>query len=150
MPTEPERSDNPSDATAKRDAPVMVYLTPTERSAFKTWSRQKNQSMSDVLYEMITELMDAPHRPAPRRPRFEAPIPVTAPSVPAGGQLRDKASEFANIAACLASLLWSELEQGARLPDLAEETGLPTEQLQHILRASAIPSPETDPGGPAI
>jgi hypothetical protein len=127
----------PLGADERQNAGVMVYMTPTQRTEFKRWAFHREMSMSHAACEMIAERMAGPglDDPAPQGVSVSArsdPVPSAS-----GGLLREKAAELAQAVADLAELLWAELEHGSRLPDLARESGLPSEQVQYILRGGA-------------
>lgn len=124
----------------KQDAGLMVYMTPTERAAFKRWAFDNDLSMSKAAGKMIAERMAAPESGLDAA-QVEPPS-VQAEYTPATGQgrLQEKAAALANASADLAEALWVELEQGARLPDLAEATGLPVDQIQYLLRVGTPPA----------
>lgn len=134
---------NPSDPLeephVKRDKPVMVYLTPSQRAAFREWAFERETAMSKVLYEGVVALLSAPY---PDQSADELSLSCTQDhAAPESGrdQLQERAGEFKTISADLAQKLWDALEEGAQLPDLATEVGLSTEQIRHLLALNSVP-----------
>ncbi|PZU01285.1 MAG: hypothetical protein DI630_12495 [Gordonia sp. (in: high G+C Gram-positive bacteria)] len=134
---------NPSDPleqpNVKRDKPVMVYLTPSERDAFKAWAFERETAMSKVLYEGIVALLSGP---CPDQSADGLGLPCAQVNgAPESGwdQLRVQADEFKAIAADLAQKLWDALEEGAQLTDLTTEVGLSTEQIRQLLAPNSVP-----------
>lgn len=114
----------------------MVYLTPSQRSAFKSWAFTREKAMSDVLYEGIVAVISAPETD---RPSVEFQLSSTQEHISGQRHLRDHADRFAAIATDLAQMLWGELEKGAQLPAVAAEVGLSTEQVRHLLATYSLP-----------
>lgn len=106
----------------KRTAGLMVYMTPTQRSAFKQWAFDRDQSMSEAVCAMVAEHMaSAPPSPAKVRPHEPEP---------------DAGSGLPEMVVALADRLWLELEQGTPLPVLASQVGLSIEQATLLMRRS--------------
>ena len=137
----PEAVAPAAGATGKRRrSQLVIYIAPTQRRAFKLWALDHGLSMSQAVGEMIAERMATPE-PDWDGQQGEAPdVQDKCAPEASWGRLQEKAAALANASADLAEALWVELEQGARLPDLAEATGLPVDQIQYLLRVGTPPA----------
>ncbi|MFI8696002.1 hypothetical protein [Dietzia maris] len=134
-------ADSPGHETEKMDAGVMAYLTRSERAEFKAWAFDQGKSMSTIIRDRIIAAMSGP-QPIRGSDELESPSSQEYPDEAEQDQARQTLD--GDFTAALAQMLWRALEEGSPLPALADEVGLPAEQIRQILttRPHALPLAE--------
>lgn len=137
-------------AVGNRDKGVMVYMTDSQRTAFKRWAFDHEVSMSDCLASEVRRLVAQGQGGADLGPCAIDDLPGPETCVNGDDEVMAGAVENLDALVALASQrrrideeletrLWSALAGGARVPDLVSITGLTQEQIRKVLSHASAP-----------